>query len=401
MAGSNMIAVNARELRNALAFVVQTVERWNVIPILGTVRITAHDDRVNLRATDLDIELEMTVPAEVEGNFDITMSPRWLRGLIQWHDGMVTIASREDGGETIATIEAGDVWAEARCLSAAADWPAFLGEGRDVLPGEGWKEPVTLSEAALRRALDAVVVSISTEETRYYLNGAYAHTIDGELRLVSTDGHRLSLYDTGEAWAGLGAIVPRKTIGILQRRLIKGGNAGVEVSQLIRMEPKRPAQTATAGKGAKVRTEPEPKPEMVPWAAAMRFIGDGWSITSKMIDGTYPDYTRVIPTPSDAIAVTVSADALRRFPTASDDCGGRAIAINGDAGTMSQRDAEGNVVRMPVQGHGKPFGINLGYLRAFARQSGTIRLTGTGPGDPFRVLSEDPKLLQVIMPMRV
>ncbi|MFN7052746.1 MAG: hypothetical protein ACK4NH_11565, partial [Gemmobacter sp.] len=133
----------------------------------------------------------------------------------------------------------------------------------------------------------------------------------------------------------------------------------------------------------------------------LHFAGDGWELTSKTIDGTYPDDTRVMPPLADDITATLSYAALNRFPTTACD---RALKIDPEAGIMSMRmvDQEGDfAVPVPVQGKGKAFGVNIHYLKDFARPAGIIRLQSGKPGDPLYCLTDDPNLQQVVMPMRI
>lgn len=172
--------------------------------------------------------------------------------------------------------------------------------------------------------------------------------------------------------SGHKAILPKKAHNFILRRLTKGGNKTIHVE-----------------------TTDELRMKFI-----MKFIGDGWELVTKCIDGTFPDYARVIPKPSDAINFTVTANALRRFPRSG--AKRTAIAIHPDAGIMEIDDRiEGVTVTMPITGKGGRVSFNLGYLKTFADLSGTIRCSGSGSMEAFTVLSEDPNLTQVLMPMRV
>ena len=148
-----------------------------------------------------------------------------------------------------------------------------------------------------------------------------------------------------------------------------------------------------------IRAEITDQDKDKPYVKRLHFAGDGWELTCKTIDGTYPDYTRVMPPLADDITATISYAALKRFPTTACD---RALKIDPEAGLMSLRmlDQDGDFA-VPVQGKGKAFGVNIHYLKDFARPAGIIRLQSGNPGDPFRCLTEDPNLQQIVMPMRV
>lgn len=359
---------HATALRRALAFAAQPVERRNTIPVLGMVRITASASGIEVRGTDLDIECRVTAEViEATGKTDTTIEPKFLNGLLRWAEGEVTISREKD----LITIKVDDVVAVVRELCPADDFPVMI-------PPQDYS--ATISEARLYKALTSTIACISTEEARYYLNGVFLHDKDG-LRAVSTDGRRMAIYDAGEPWPFDGMIVPRKTAAILQRAMKPGSNGTIAV-----------------------KSSPDPKNSdatLAPKHPANRveFSGDGWTITSKTIDGTFPDYTRVIPQPSQNITAVISAAALRRFPPTTERS--RAIQIDPTTGKMTYRNYDGTEVSMPVQAKGeKPVGFNLGYLKSFVDRAGTIRLETAGACDPARVLTDDPALLQILMPMR-
>lgn len=361
---------HAAALKRALAFASQAVERRNTIPILGMVLVECDGEAITVTGTDLDIECRAgTIALEGSDALSFTISPKLLGGLLRWAEGVVTISRAGD----MLTITADDVTAEVRELCPVPDWPEFKA-------GEPVGLPIAIAEAKLHKAMAATIACISTEETRYYLNGIYLHDQGKGLRMVATDGHRMAIYDTGEGWGLPDAILPRKTAGLLFRCLKAGGNQPVTVC-------------ATLGTQAANVVKPQAT------VARFEFRGDGWRIRSKIIDGTFPDYTRVVPSAPANIRATITAAALRRFPPTNErSC---AIKIDPAAGRMSYRSHDGITVSMPVQGDGPPAGFNLGYLRAFAEKAGTIRIEGASAGDPFRVLTDDPALLQVLMPMRV
>lgn len=359
------ITCRAAGLKRALAFAMQAPERWNTVPILGTVRITGSAMGLTVRGTDLDVECFATADViSATGKIDMTLPPRLLADLLRWANGEVTLSRDKD----LITIRADDVEATVREICDPADWPTL-----DAPSGE----IVTIDAGKLSKALAATTSCISTEETRYYLNGAFLHNKDG-LRLVSTDGHRMTIYDTGAAWPFGGMIVPSKTVAIL-RRAIKAGTGVVFV---------RAAPCQENGGGAAVNDITN----------RIEVSGEGWRIVSRTIDGKYPDYTRVLPGPSQAFTAVLTAAALRRFPKSRH---GRAVKIDPTTGRMSWRDDDGAEVSMPVQATGdRADGFNLKYLMDFAAPAGTIRMESAGTGHPARVLTDDPALLQVLMPMR-
>lgn len=354
----NEARISPSEFRKALALAASVTERRNTSPVLGTIKIEINRTHAVITATDLDIEASASIEvAELIGPpFSFLIGPRLISDASRFAESLISISKAGD----ILTIKADDMEVQVRSLMPVEDWPALKPVEHD--------QAADFNEGHLLKAMSAAAVSISTEETRYYLNGIYFHDAgDGALTLVSTDGHRLTRYATGNPWkASEGMIVPRKTCSVVMSKLAKDGNKSVLIST------------------SKHR---------------ISFMGEGWKIFSKCIDGTFPDYKRIIPEPSDKISFAVTAAALRRFPkTGQRTC---AIKIDAGAGKMSMRDPDGMTATMPVTGKGEAAGFNLKYLKAFANLSGTIQISGAKSGDPFRVLSEDPRLLQVLMPMRV
>lgn len=369
--------VDARELQRGLAFVTQASQRWNMVPILGTLRIEALEgDRLRLECTDLDNTATVTLAESVVTSaapFAAQIRPALLRPILRGYSGPVQMDYLDDAASPAPPrlrIKAGDMTATFQLLILSGDWPAAPAP-------EVFGDALTMGNAQLAKALRKVQPCISTEETRYYLNGALMQARDGHLRTVATDGHRLACFDTPEAaWTLPDLIFPITALRILAAAL----------------EAQPNGQTV-------IRAEITDRDKDKPYVKRLHFTGDGWELTSKTIDGTYPDYTRVMPPLADEITATLSYAALNRFPTTSCDC---ALKIDPEAGIMSMRmvDQEGDFA-VPVQGKGKAFGVNIHYLKDFARPAGIIRLQSGKPGDPLYCLTDDPNLQQVVMPMRI
>lgn len=366
------VTFHAADLRKAVAIAAQVVERRNVVPILGTIRITATKDAAMVRATDLDMEIFAYLdPIEAAGTVDFTIAPRLMASLLRWADGEVTISTNKD----MVTIQIDDVEATVRDLcNPASDWPDMIGPVSDQ---------AVLSEAMFHKALSACIPCISTEETRYYLNGIYLHQVEGLACMVATDGHRLAKYQTNEAWPFAGQIIHTRTVKLLRGLMKPGGNG--EIIAMAAPDQSNSAEPTLAPKSPANRVE---------------FRGTGWRLISKTIDGSYPDYTRVIPKAEAKITAVLTHNALRRMGETSERS--RAILIDPVKGRMSYSQPDGPTISMPVQANGEQsIGFNLRYLRDFTARAGTIRLETSGSGDPARVLTDDPALLQVLMPMRV
>jgi DNA polymerase-3 subunit beta len=196
----------------ALARVHRVVERRNTIPILANVLLDAADGALRLKATDLDLEASESLPAMVSQAGATTVPAHMLYDIVRkLPDGAeVEVDMR---GETTLLVQAGRARFELQALPKS-DFP-------DLTAGQ-FTHVFQIASGDLRRLIERTQFAISTEETRYYLNGIFLHTMDVDgamkLRAVATDGHRLAKTET-QAPSGSegmpGIIVPRKTVGEL------------------------------------------------------------------------------------------------------------------------------------------------------------------------------------------
>jgi DNA polymerase-3 subunit beta len=242
----------------------------------------------------------------------------------------------------------------------------------------------TVLAADLKRLIDRTQFAISTEETRYYLNGIFLHSAGPQssfLRAVATDGHRLAQFDlpAPDGVAGMpGIIVPRKTVGELQRLIEEPeGEIRIELSQ-----------------------------------TKIRFTVDHVVLTSKLIDGTFPDYARVIPLGNDKRLAVDKADfaaAVDRVSTISSERG-RAVKLGLSSGklllSVTNPDSGSATEELEVEYDSEPLdiGFNSRYLLDIAAQiqgdRAVLRLAD--PGSPTLIENGDSKdALYVLMPMRV
>jgi DNA polymerase-3 subunit beta len=254
----------------------------------------------------------------------------------------------------------------------------------DLTPGEMTHE-FEMAAADLKRLIDKTRFAISTEETRYYLNGIYFHTAthgkDATLRAVATDGHRLAqveLTRPAGAESMPGVIIPRKTVHELHR-LLEDAESSVKIG----VSP------------SKVRFE----------------IGTV-TLTSKLIDGTFPDYARVIPQANDKVLKVSNAQfisAVDRVPTIASERG-RAVKLNlaADKLVLSVNNPEGGSAteELAVTYSAAPLeiGFNARYLLDIAGQleSDEALFKLADPGSPTMVRDgSDESALYVLMPMRV
>ena len=349
-----MTTVSTTDLRNAMALLSRVIERRNTIPVLGNVMLKASGETLTLSGTDLDMEASVAIPCEDTAPWAVTIGARLLSDFLRGCVGPVKITT---DAKTI-TLENDGMKMVVNLICPASDMPVMKFQGTAF---------GAISEPILRKVLASCAVAISTEETRYYLNGVYLHAKDGYLRGVATDGHRMSMYTTETAWLMSDVILPRKAVAVLLSRLKAASNHEVHIEQ---------------DHGVN-RT-------------ALRFIHPDWTLTTKLIDGKFPDYNRVIPAASDKFGCTLSHAQISRIPDLD-----RAVKLDPSAGMITATTPHEVAVSVPMQGHGYAVGFNLRYLKDFTRAHGTVSLSGGGAGDPHIVKAEDPAWMGVIMPMRV
>jgi DNA polymerase-3 subunit beta len=370
------VTVERAELLKSLGRVHRVVERRNTIPILGNVLIRAERAKLSLKATDLDLEVIDAVAAEVSPAGSTTVPAHMFYDIVRKLPEGTQIVIEGSGDRAVLSIRAGRSRFTLQTLPDS-DFP-------DLAAGE-MAHSFKLAAADLKRMIDKTQFAISTEETRYYLNGIYLHAAGSAktqtLRAVATDGHRLAQIDLPlpDGASGMpGVIVPRKTVGEVQRLIETGeGEVGVELSQ---------------GK--------------------IRFTIGQVVLTSKLIDGTFPDYARVIPANNDKVLEVDKKDfeaAVDRVSTVSSERG-RAVklSITGDRLVLSvtNPDSGSATEELAVAYTADPIdiGFNSRYLLDIAAQiegeSAVLRLAD--PGSPTLIQDKDAKgALYVLMPMRV
>ena len=257
------LTIERAALLKSLAHVQSVVERRTTIPILSNVRLEAAGGTLGVTTTDMDIAVVERVRATVGQEGATTASAHLLYDIVRKlpEGAQVEIAVADDH----LTLVSGH--AQFTLPSLPADEFPVMSEGE-------FSHRFSIAAKALARIIDKTRFAISTEETRYYLNGIYLHApadVDEPvLRAVATDGHRLSRVDgpLPDGAAGMpGIIVPRKTVSEL-RKLIDEAESEVEVAVS---------------------------------ESKLRFTFDDIVLTSKVIDGTFPDYERVIPADNENV----------------------------------------------------------------------------------------------------
>jgi DNA polymerase III subunit beta len=370
------VTLERSALLRSLGHVHRVVERRTTIPILSNVLLQAQGSLLRLKATDLDLEITESVPADVSMSGGTTLPAHVLYDIVRkLPDGsQISLEGGGDNGQF--TLRSGRSRFQLQSLPES-DFPD--------LKTDDLSHRFSLGAVDLKRLLDKTQFAISTEETRYYLNGIFMHVIDVEgrpmLRAVATDGHRLARVEAPApaGSAGMpGVIVPRKAVAELQR-LVEDPASEVAVEM----------STTKA-----------------------RFSLGGVVLTSKLIDGTFPDYGRVIPTNNEKRLIVeraVFAEAVDRVSTISSERG-RAVKLslsegkltlsvnNPDSGSAFE-ELEADYDAAPLE-----IGFNARYLLDITTQldSDTALFKLAEPGSPTVIQDRDgAAALYVLMPMRV
>jgi len=370
------LVIERGELLRALGHVTSVVERRTTIPILSNVLLKASGQTLELKATDLEREVTEEVRAEVQAPGAVTVPAHILHDIVRKLPEGSQVDIRRDTEKERLTLAAGQARFALQTLGPE-DFP-------DLNAGD-LGQSFEIAAKDLKRLIDKTRFAISTEETRYYLNGIYLHTAETAkaptLRAVATDGHRLAQAELPRpkgADGMPGVIIPRKTVHELGRL--------VEES----------ADTVTVSvSAAKVRFEIGPV-----------------TLTSKLIDGTFPDYGRVIPQANDKELKVENVDfisAVDRVSTIASERG-RAVKLNLSSGklVLSVNNPEGGSAteELGVSYSSAPLeiGFNAKYLLDIAGQleGEEARFLLADPGSPTMIRgADDQTALYVLMPMRV
>ncbi len=369
-------SIERSALLKAMSRAQSVVERRNTIPILANVLIEAEGDTVNFRATDLDIEVIDKSPAMVVQAGATTVPAHMLHEIVRKLPDGAMVELLDDGTSGRMEITAG------RSHFSLATLPR---EDFPVMASSEYECNFSAKAAVLRRLFDKAKFAISTEETRYYLNGVYMHASQSAdrmvLRCVATDGHRLARIDADlpiGAEELPGVIVPRKTVTEL-RKLLDDDDASIAVSV---------SETK------------------------IRFATPEITLTSKVIDGTFPDYTRVIPTGNTKrleVDASEFAQAVDRVSTVSSERS-RAVKLSLDEDrlvlSVNAPDSGAAEEELAVAYGDEPLeiGFNAKYLLEIAnqvdRENAVFMFNSSGDPTLMREGNDD-SAIYVVMPMRV
>ena len=364
-------AIDRTSLLRPLGHASSVVERRNTIPILANLILQAKSGQLSLTATDMDMDVVTSIACSVSEEGAATVSAHMLNDIVRkLPDGAEVEIAISDGQ---ASISAGRSSFRLPTLPVE-DFPAISNAELPV--------HFALSAADLCALVDTTRFAISTEETRYYLNGIYLHKSEtGQLCAVATDGHRLAL-SRMDLPAGAGempaVILPRKAVSEL-RKLLDDEEGEVQIGL------------------SDSRAE---------------FAFGGVRLTSKLIDGSFPDYTRVIPSGNEKIVALdcgLFAAAVDRVSTISSEKS-RAVKMALSAGlvTLSAQNPDASSATEELEidyaGPELEIGFNARYLLEIASQidGEMMQMDLADPSAPSLIRSPgDDNSLFVLMPMRV
>jgi DNA polymerase-3 subunit beta len=366
-------------LLRCLSHVQSVVERRNTIPILANVLLEASGDgAIKVTATDLDLQVvESQQAVSVDSPGAITVSAHLL----------FDIARKLPDGSQVA-LEAADGRMTVKAGRSRFKLPTLPRDDFPIIAEGDLPTSFALPAKTLAELIDRTRFAISTEETRYYLNGIFFHVADDDgpvLKAAATDGHRLARFTLPRPDGADGmpdVIVPRKAIGELRKLLEESLDGDVQIDLS---------------------------------ASKVRFSlgGEGGTVlTSKLIDGTFPDYSRVIPTGNDKLLKidpkSFYAGVDRVATIATEKTRAVKMAVENDKVTLSVTSPDNGTAAEEVpasySSDGLEIGFNANYLKDILGQidSDNVELHLADPGAPTLIRKDqDSPALYVLMPMRV
>jgi len=366
------VSATREHLLEALQSVIGVVERRQTMPILSNVLLSARDNRLRITATDLEVELVAAAEVTLQQAGDITVPGRKLYDIVRTLPERTTITLTRESEKVV--LRGGRSRFSLSSLSAS-EFP--------VVEQVSAQHHLSLPARACRRLIDKTHFAMAQQDVRYYLNGTLLETDGQALRAVATDGHRLSLCELTLAGAADAAgeqqqiIVPRKGVLELQRLLDGEGEITIELgSNHIRIQ-----------------------------------IGEV-RLTSKLIDGKFPEYSRVIPAnPPRVMSAPREAlrAALQRTAILSNEKY-RGVRLTFAPGLLTvqahnpEHEEAEDQVEVEFAGDPIEIGFNVGYLldALAALETDTVEVCLTGPDSSCLIRAPgDTTVKYVVMPMRL
>lgn len=350
------LTIQRADLARVLTNVGRVVEARNVIPILGNVLLSAAEGRLHLTGTDLDIVATDVAQADVATPGTVCVDAKLLADIAKKAGGDVSISLEADklivkSGRSVFKLSTLD----------AADFPS--------LDNGAYSATFDIDLAAL---FAPVAFAIGNDANRPFLHGVFFHVVGVTAVAVATNGHRMARHQGQELPYFDGVIVPQKTVGLLPK-----GSATVSVGENL-----------------------------------IRIVSGDFSLTSKLIDGVYPDYRRVIPTENNLVASADKDDLLKasdRVATVSSERG-NAVKLSIASGTIAltvnslERGEAADEVQAEYSGSPVDIGFNSIYFRDALQvfPAGLVNLALRDSGSPALITSPVyPALDVTLMPMRI
>ena len=371
--------VNSTELLRALSHIHGIVEVRHTLPILSNIIITTHDNLLSLSSTNLDIFCSDDLEAEVGQNGSTSVSAATFYEIVK---------RLPSGSEIHASLSEEDSTLTLKCGRSKFNLTTISPDDFPKISHDDLNIQFVLSATELKRMIDKTKFAISNEETRYYLNGVFLHQTQKNsidiLRAVATDGHRLAQYDIPLPQGAKdmnGIIIPKKTIQELRRVLDDAmGDINIQLNE-----------------------------------NKIKFSFNNMQIISKVIDGTFPDYTKVIPQSNDKSITTNNEELKKAIDRVS------AVAINEETKSKAIKlIIESNKISLSVDSTSRgsaieeidldynnekvEIGFNSRYLIDICNEidGDKINLKFLNSTSPAIILDNtDENLFFVLMPMRI
>lgn len=378
--------IERQHLAAAFDIVSSVIETRNSIPVIGNARVTASGNLATVTGTDMDIEIAVTVPAAIDRGFDVTIPAKKLKDLLKGAPKADYVAFENAGDAVSADFEKARYSLKSL---PASDFPV-MNAPKDAAC-------FTMSGNEFAEGIDAVSGAISKEETRYYLNGIFIESYDlgdhQELRMVATDGHRLymqkfAMPDFSGSWPVVnymnGVIIPRKVIGLLVK-LMRGKKCPDTVTIHLSDEKSRFVFSYEFGEV---------------------------TLTSKHVDGTYPSYTRVVPTysnfPAARFDTTALAEGIKAVSLITDERS-RAVklTVNSDGAALDVNNPDTGSAHADIRCEWEADAVEIGFNASYMLDALDVAGAGTASiyiqdaSSTGVIIGERTGWLAVVMPMRV
>jgi DNA polymerase-3 subunit beta len=367
-----MIIKTTREmLLDPLLQINGVVERRQTLPILANVLIQCQSDQITLTATDLEVEIQTTMPAECSEAFEITLPARKILDICKALPAGLNITIEIEKKRALLKSGRGRYTLG---ILPATEYPAI--EAHDS------EHEIVIPEKHLKHLIEKTSFAMAQQDVRYYLNGLLLEFTQERTRAVSTDGHRLALCDVSvqmESIEHQKIILPRKAVLELGRMLTADSDIPIVLSLSTNH---------------------------------IRFQRENTVFTSKLIDGNFPDYERVIPAPGGAV-MEVETDllkqALLRAAILSNEKF-RGIRFSFSENTLRltasnpEHDEAEEILEVSYEGEEMSIGFNVGYVLDVlnAIETDEVQFILSDPGSSSVVTNKDrDDCLYVVMPMRI